>query len=214
MPIKLIRPVVADNSRLYYRTDYTVQFGRVGGHYRGPQFIPSRGNGEKGLFRLMDPDNVIAQLRLYRWFLREYERQKREIKPDYSGMIDKNDLLRQCFEDYPSVNKSRIGRLLRLIVQYETNFQQNRSPSTGNKVIMNWRWSHSLEIAYGLEYLMLLWLPTVIEADGGICATDADFLEELEIIRNQSDEEDRALVSTIVSNRLGLRNMGSDPRNP
>lgn len=203
MPIKLIRPIVADNRRLYYRTDYDVQFGRVGGHYRGPQFIPSHGNGEKGLFRLMDPDNVIAQLRLYRWFLEEYERCRKAKASDFSGMIAKDDLMKQCFDDYPSVGKARVGRLLRLIVQYETNFQQNRAPSTGNKVIMNWRWSHCMDIAYGLEYLMLMWLPAVVEADGGQCKTDTDFLEEMEVIRYQTKEEDRQLVSTILEKRLG-----------
>lgn len=63
---------------------------------------------------------------------------------------------------------------------------------------MFWRWQHPLEIVYGLEHLMLLWLPRVVIADGGQCSSVDDFLEELEIIRDQPPEEDRELIDMII----------------
>lgn len=197
MSIKHHTPVEADGIRLFYRTEYDIRKGNVGGHYRGPLFIPPKSNDGKGLFRLLDPDNVVAQMRLYRWFLGEYARDKKRADGNFSGMILKDDLMGQCFDDWPSANKHRVGRLLRLIVQYETNFQ-NRSAEGG----MYWRWAHALDVVYGLEHLMLTWLPRVVEADDGTCKTAEDYKEELEIIQHQTKEEDRQLVSTILENKL------------
>lgn len=190
-------PVEADGVRLYYRTNYDVRRGNVGGHYRGHAFIPPKSNDGKGLFRLLDPDNVMAQMRLYRWFLAEYERDKKRADGNFSGMISKDDLMGQNFGDWPSANKHRVGRLLRLIVQYETNFQ-NRSAEGG----MFWRWAHPLDVVYGLEHLMLTWLPRVVEADDGSVADDDEYKEELEIIQGQTKEEDRDLVATILDKKL------------
>ena len=183
--------------RLFYRTSYDVRQGNVGGHYRGPMFIPPKSNEGKGLFRLLDPDNVVSQMRLYRWFLAEYKRDQKRNDGNWSGMILKDDLMRQCFDDWPSANKHRVGRLLRLIVQYETNVQ-NRSAEGG----MYWRWTHALDMVYGLEHLMLTWLPRVIEADGGTCETAEEYKEELEIIQGQTREEDRELIATILEKKL------------
>lgn len=201
MSINLIRPAEADGVRLFYRTRYDVRKGMIGGHYRGPLFIPPKSNSEKGLFRIMEPDNIMAQLRLYRWFLEEYERDKKRGDGNFSGLILKDDLMRQCFPDWPTANKHRVGRLLRLLVQYETNFQKN--PSKENpRSQMFWRWTHPLDIVYGIEHLMVTWLPTAIEADGGTVKTTEDYMEELEIIQGQTKEEDRELISTILNNKL------------
>lgn len=190
-------PVEADGIRLFYRSHYDIRQGNVGGHYRGHAFIPPKSNDGKGLFRLLDPDNVMAVMRLYRWFHGEYERDIKRADGNFSGMIQKDDLMGQCFADWPSANKHRVGRLLRLIVPYETNFQ-NRSAKGG----MFWRWSHPLDMIYGLEHLMFTWLPRVIEADGGTCSTDEEFKEELEIIRFQTKEEDHAFVDMILDKKL------------
>lgn len=189
-------PPEADGKRLFYRTQYDVRAGRVGGHYRGPLFIPPRGNADKGLFRLADPDNVYAQFRLYRY---SHKRHADTRGGDYSGAIEKNELMERLFWDTPSVNKVRVGRLLRLILPYEPNFQKNPAKSTGGRNVMMWRWSHSLEIVYGLEHLMLQWLPKFVNADDGQCHTAEDFAEELEIIRDQTLQEDHDIVSAIVA---------------
>lgn len=202
MSVKLIRPAMSGTQRLYYRTHYTVLRGRVGGHYKGATFIPPKDNDEKGLFRLLDPDNVLACLRLYRWFHREHERNQNRGDNNFSGLIEKDDLMHQCFPDAPQISKVRIGRLLRLIVQYETNFQQNPGKLTGFRTIMNWRWCHTLEMIYGLEHLMSLWLPRVIIADGGKVESADDLDEEFEVIRDQSPEEDVALVQVVIDRKL------------
>lgn len=200
MRLKHITPIAEDGSRLFYRTHYDAQRGKVGGHYRGPIFIPPRGNDEKGLFRLLDPDNVIAQLRLYRWFHRERSKIRRAEGTDFSGLMLKEEMMEDCFADSPTVTKVRVGRLLRLIVQYETNFQRNARGQVPTQ--MFWRWSHPGDIIYGLEHLMLLWLPRVVEADGGSCASAEEFAEELEIIQGQTSEEDGDLVTTVLDRKL------------
>jgi hypothetical protein len=200
MSIKLTRPIAADGVRLYYRTKYDIREGMVGGHYRGHMFIPPKNNSEKGLFRLMDPDNVMTCIRLYRWFLKEYERVKLRADGNWSGLIQKDDLMNQCFQDWPSVGKHRVGRLLRLIVQYETNFQRNRTDKMATQ--MFWRWTHPLDIVYGLEHLMLTWLPKVVKADDGSCETIDDLMEEFEILRDQTKEEDHALIEMILEKNL------------
>jgi len=200
MSFRHIRPAEANGVRLFYRTNYDVRKGKVGGHYRGAMFIPPKNNDEKGLFRVMDPDNVMACMRLYRWFLAEHERNVKRADGVWSGMIQKDDLMSQCFPDWPSANKHRVGRLLRLILPYEVNFQTNRSDKVNSQ--MHWRWTHALDVAYGLEHVMTLWLPRAIEADGGSVKTAEDYMEELEIIQGQTKEEDRELVSTILNNKL------------
>ena len=197
MSITLHTPIEADGIRLFYRTTYDIRKGNVGGHYRGPLFIPPKSNDGKGLFRLLDPDNIVAQMRLYRWFLAEDARNRKRADGNFSGLILKDDLMGQNFDDWPSANKHRVGRLLRLIVQYETNFQ-NRSAEGG----MFWRWTHALDVVYGLEHLMLTWLPRVIEADGGSVKTVEEYKEELEIIQGQTKEEDRDLIATILDKKL------------
>lgn len=197
MQIKHHTAPEADGARLYYRTSYDVRKGKVGGHYRGPTFIPPKMNGEKGLFRILDTDNVLCQLRLYRHFSRMY-RDRKDKGEEMSGLVLKDNLMSKCFYDSPQVTKVRVGRLLRLILPYEPNFQRNPSESTGWRSLMFWRWQHPLEITYGLEHLMILWLPRLVESDGGECRTSEDFLEELEIIRDQPPADDRELIDMIV----------------
>jgi len=163
-------------------------------------YIPPKSNDGKGLFRIMDPDNVMACMRLYRWFLEEHERNVKRDDGVYSGMIQKDDLMRQCFPDWPTANKHRVGRLLRLVLPYEVNFQTNRSDKTNSQ--MYWRWTHALDIAYGLEHVMALWLPIYVEASGGSCSTAEEYMEELEIIRGQTKEEDLDLVAEILEKKL------------
>lgn len=201
MSINLIRPITADGVRLFYRSNYDVRSGMVGGHYRGPLFIPPKGNDQKGLFRLLDPDNVLAQIRLYRWFSEEYERDQKRGDGNFSNLILKDDLMGQCFEGVP-MSKHRIGRMLRMIVQYETNFQKNRSPKTGNRALMYWRWTHPLDVVYGLEHLMATWLPRVVKADGGKCETTEDLIEEFQVLLDQEQEEDHELVAMILEKKL------------
>jgi hypothetical protein len=195
-------PISANGTRLFYRSNYVVQKGKVGGTYKGPLYIPPKGNDEKGFFRLLDPENVIAQIRLYRWFSKRYKLMQKEGADHFSGFIVKDGLMGELFHDSPSINKIRIGRLLRMIVQYDVNFQRNASEKTGFRTLMMWRWSHYLDFIYGLEHLMLLWIPRVASETGGVCDTEDDFLEELEVIQGANEMEDLEYVNEIIT--MGL----------
>lgn len=182
MAIQHHRPPEADGKRLFYRTQHT--FSRQ-------KFNP------------FDPDNITVMLRMYRWSLAEYEREQKI--GEFGGMILKDDLMRYVFPDCPNVKKQRVGKVLRLCIQYEPGFQRNPAKSNGWKNEFFWRWNHALDLVYGLEFLMLSWLPRVVEADGGECRTAEDFAEELEVIRDQTKEEDDALIDAVLRSRLQVQ---------
>lgn len=196
-----VTPIQSNGKRLFYRSDYQPQKGTVGGHYVGPLYLPPRENSEKGLFRLLNIENVIVQLRLYRWFWNHYKCFEERGEKVFGNCINKKLLMREWFPDHPEISTIRVGRVLRMLVQYETNFQVNKS-RTKKETEMKWRWSHPLEFVYSLEHLMALWLPRVIKADGGSCDTHEEYLEELEVLKNQTMEEDNLLVEVILRNRL------------
>ena len=198
MLTKINTPIVKYDQRLFYRTEYEVFNGRTGGYYNGPIYhrVDVRSNN---LFVLREPNNVLCQLRMYRWMRKAWEHRdktldhKEKRKPgSFSECVLKDELCLQLFTDSPRVTKSRIGRMLRMVVPYETNFQRNRSPSTGGENLMFWRWCHYLEIVYGLEHLMVRWLPEISEL-----STQDEWDEEMRLIRDSRPEEDYDLVAEI-----------------
>ena len=192
MPLKITRPVTNHGQRLFYRTFYEVENRRTGGHFVGPVYHrPSRKN-KGNMFCLDDPNNALCQMRLYRWMTRSYEQRVEELAESerrkagaFSHAILKDDLHHRLFSDVPKVTKQRIGRILRMVVPYEISFQQNRSPATGGQNLMYWRWCHFLEIAYGVEHLMLQWLPELSDI-----RTPEDWEEEMQIIRDAAAPEE------------------------
>lgn len=192
-------PVMVDGKRLFYRKDYDVHKGTVAGFYNGRMFIKPKETSVKGRFRLLEPSNVITQIRLYRWFIKLYMGQKDNGAAIFSGDVEKNEFVEECFWDYPNITKRRVGRLLRMVTQYQVSTQKRVS----GKSMMCWRWGHPLDIAYGLEHLILTWLPRVVEADGGSCKTSEEYKEELEVLQNQGWPEDAMLTDTI--SRLKLK---------
>lgn len=182
MAIHLIRPAEVDGTRLFYRTKH---------EYNPRQYNP------------FDPLNVLVQMRLYRRFLQEHERALET--GEFGNLIEKDRLMELVFPDQPRVKKQRVGRILRFCIQYEPGFQKNPAEATGWKSRFYWRWNHPLDIVYGLEYLMLSWLPTVVNADDGECNTAEDYAEELEVIRDQDAEEDEALLQLIMEKGLEVR---------
>lgn len=150
---------------------------------------------------------------------------------NFSGMVDKDEFMEDVFSDVlaertstneaeemstgdllgprPSqyiptegINKTRVGRLLRMCVPYRLNFQRAPRKSNGWTNQQLWRWAHSLEIAYGLEHLMTVWLPRLIVADGGSCSTSEEYKEELQILREQGKKEDLELVQSVISRKI------------
>lgn len=176
-----ITPQIVDGTRLFYKSDWKVNKG-------------------KGLYRSTDPSNVLAQIRLYRYFSNQ---------PHTFGLVNKDDLMQELFADVmhrteiiiDPLNKHRVGRILRMCVPYRVNFQRPaRSNNWTNQQL--WRWANSLEIVYGLEHLMMLWLPRTIIADGSSCHTDAEYNEELEILRQQTPTEDLELVQSLIERKI------------
>lgn len=182
MAIHLIRPAEAEGTRLFYRTKHD---------YNPRQYNP------------FDPLNVLVQMRLYRRFLQEAERARET--GEFGNLIEKDHLMNLVFFDQPRVKKQRVGRILRFCIQYEPGFQRNPAEATGWKNRFYWRWNHPLEIVYGLEYLMLGWLPAVVNADDGSCNTAEEYEEELEIIRDQDEEDDDKLLKVIMEKGLEIR---------
>lgn len=201
MSIKLVRPFEQDGIRLFYRSYYAEANGYVGGKFVGHSYVKPK-ERTNGNYRLLEVGNVMAQVRLYRWFVKEYERAKKKEPLVLSGMILKQDLMKQCFSDQPIVHTRRVGRLLRMIVQYDVNFQRNARASTNFQAEMYWRWPTPVDFIYGLEHLMKFWLPGYVKADGGTCETTEDLLEEFELLVHQSEDEDIKMVNTIIDRRL------------
>ena len=201
MSIKHTTASRLDNHRLHYREHYEVKFKMVGGHYKGDLFIPPKAGTTKGLHRLYDTDNILAEIRLYRFMVKSY--QSMEKTEDMSGMVEKVVLMNHLFEDAPTITKTRVGRLLRLILPYHPNFQQNPLKKHDNpRTVMNWRWTHPADVIFGLEHLMVLWLPVYVNSDGGNCRTGEDYSEELQVLVDQSPKEDFHLIQRMVT--LGL----------
>lgn len=190
--IQLNRPAIDGERRLFYRTEFETDGHVINGRYEGDIFIKAK--NPNGCINLDNPANARAQIRLYRWF---YHWNKNSDEP--SGMILKDELMRTLFEDFP-MSKIRVGRILHLVVLYDLSFQQNRRESNGFKNLQFWRWSHALEICYGLEHLMRVWLPRVINYDGGECRTTDDLKEEFEILR--SDDNADADIAAAMTRRL------------
>lgn len=135
-------------------------------------------------YKPRDPANAFAQMRLYRWF--------QNLSQDSIQMIEKDRLMYLLFSDTNLVTKSRVGRILSMILQYPTNFQKNPCLTTGYRNIQLWRWGHRLEVIYGLEYLMLSWIPWAIPeiTDAGAYREELKFIvetdpsQDLEQLRN------------------------------
>ena len=199
MEFKHITPTTLDGTRLFYRSDWNICRGLIGGHYTGQVFIPPKNNSDKGLFRPAEPSNVIAQIRLYRYFYDEYNQSKKTNSINFSGLVDKDELMTKLFDE---VTKHRVGRLLRMCVPYRVNFQRPALRSNNWTNQQFWRWAHPLDIAYGLEHLMTLWLPRLTIANDGKCSTDAEYNEELEILRQQTPAEDLDLIQSVIERQI------------
>lgn len=220
-----VTPTTADGIRLFYRADWNYEGGMVSGHYNRHIFIPHKNNSNKGMFRPMDPGNILSQIRLYRYFSNQ---------PHTSGLVLKDDLMYELFKDamhhdpiytqeqtehgrvtslvsrnpvalpiiVEPINKHRVGRLLRMCVPYRVNFQRPALRSNNWTNQQFWRWAHPLDIAYGLEHLMTLWLPRLTIANDGKCSTDAEYNEELEILRQQTPAEDLDLIQSVIERKI------------
>lgn len=202
MQFELIRPQVVNNTRLFYRPFFQMDGYKLFGYFKGSVYIGPKEGKKSTPYNSVEMYNALVQLRLYRFFY-ELNEEYMQLNPQpdiFSGMILKDQLMKTLFDDCNQVSKFIVGRLFRMLAQYETNAQKNPSSvkHTGNQQF--WKWAHPLDFVYGLEHLMSYWLPDVIEADGGSCRSVEDYEEELEIIRGQSKADDMEFISAMVRN--------------
>lgn len=142
-------------------------------------------------FRVFKKENILITIRLYRWFCNEYLRLLKNRPTHWAGYVDRTLLLEQCQLPISNYERIRVGRILHLILQYHPHGKK-KIPFSKKKAHC-WKWSHPLEIIYGLEHLIVLWLPNAKNI-----ATHQDFLVELENLRKQSFEEDEILINQLL----------------
>ena len=123
-------------------------------------------------------------IRLYRAF---------NSMPTSFTMTEKDVLMNELFSDHPTISKTQVGRVLKAVVQYRLHFQKNSLPSNGFKSSQYWRWTHRLEIVYGLENFMVqTWLCDWLRKNGEK-VTIENIEDELEVFRDMEESEEEEL---------------------
>lgn len=170
------RPNMDNNVRLHYNIR--------------PKYNPNS-------YTVMDPDNILTQLRLYRYF-----RSRADSDP---RLILKDQFMEECFVDSPQITKSRVGKIFKMIMPYKIHFQRNPSKQTGGVAQTLYKWRHPRELQYGLEFLILEWLPYYIEqTSNDRIHTTEYFREELEILYGQNWKEDQDMVEDMIERKMQL----------
>jgi len=159
----LIRPATMDNVRLFHR--------------QKPKFNPEKFDSH-GL------NNILIMIRLYKSF---------SAMPILRTMVEKNVLMNELFSDQRTVSKTQVGRILESIVQYRLSFQKNALSTNGFTNRMFWRWTHPLEIVYGLECFMIqTWLCDWIKLNDEKVTIEV-IEDELEVFRDMEESEEEEL---------------------
>jgi len=168
----LIRPAIVDNARLYYR--------------QKPKYNPDKFDSH-GL------NNITIMIRLYRAF---------SAMEDCYTMVEKDALMTELFSDHRTISKCQVGRILEGVVQYRLSFQRNTRRSDGATNKMYWRWTHRLEIVYGLECFMIqTWLCDWIKLNGEKVTIEV-IEDELEVLRDMDDSEELELFEMMEDKGL------------
>lgn len=143
-------------------------------------FYLSRYDGSNPRFRLAAPQNILIQLKLYRWCMSD----------EYHSPVVKPKLVRSLFGHIaPDISTNAVGRVMAKLVTYNTHKQVNENRDGFITPRMHWRFYHQLDMRFGLEYLIYLWLPRLTSLDGGSIETWEEFEDELEIILSATDDE-------------------------
>ena len=157
--------VTTDGQKLFYLSDY---------------------DGSNPRFRLADPQNILIQLKLYQWCMSD----------EYHSPVGKDKLVRSLFGQIaPDITTNAVGRVMAKLVTYKTHQQINETRDGFTTTKMHWRFFHQLDMRFGLEYLIYLWLPRLMAMEGDSVETWDVFELELEIIIGATDD---ALISNYV----------------
>lgn len=144
-----------------------------------PLFYLDNYDGSNQRFRLANPQNILIQIKLYQWCMSD----------DYCSPIGKTKLVRSLFGPIaPEITTNAVGRVMAKLVTYKPHQQINENRDGFIKPKMYWRFFHKLDMRFGLEYLIYLWLPTLMAREGDPLKSWGEFEEELEIILNSSDK--------------------------
>jgi len=134
-------------------------------------------------------------IRLYRAF---------STMEDGFTMVEKDVLMSKLFSDHRTISKTQVGRVLESVVQYRLSFQKNALSTNGFTNRMYWRWTHRLEIVYGLENFMVqTWLCDWLRKNGEK-ATIENVEEELEVLRDMDESEELELFEMMQEKGLML----------
>ncbi|GLQ16712.1 hypothetical protein [Maritalea porphyrae] len=158
--VEFKRPrITADGQKLFYLSDYDSSNPR---------------------FRLADPQNILIQLKLYKWCMSD----------KYHSPVVKDKLVRSLFGQIaPDITTNAVGRVMAKLVTYKPHKQINKTEGGFVRIKMHWRFFHQLDMRFGLEYLIYLWLPKLMAMEGDSVETWDEFEEELEIIIHASDDD-------------------------
>lgn len=100
----------------------------------------------------------------------------------------KTDLMNELFGDTKTINTHAVGRIIRDCVEYETHMQTNPTKAC-KESRMWWKFHHPMDLAWGLEARMSLWLREfnkLVMNDGTI----DDWQAEFQSLIDQSPEDD------------------------
>jgi len=171
-PPTLIRPATMDNIRLFHR--------------QKPKFNPEK-------FDLHGLNNITIMIRLYKSF---------SAMPIMRTMVEKDALMTELFSDQRTISKCQVGRILESVVQYRLSFQKNSRRPDGSINRMYWRWTHPLEIVYGLECFMIqTWLCDWIKLNGEKVTIEV-IEDELEVLRDMDNSEEKELFEVMEDKGL------------
>jgi len=151
-----------------------------------PLFYLDGYDGSNPRFRLADPQNILIQLKLYQWCMSD----------DYHSPVRKSELVRLLFGPIaPKISANAVGRVMAKLVSYSPHKQVNESRDGFIHSKMYWRFFHKLDMRFGLEYLIYLWLPALMAREGDPVKSWDEFEDELEMILNSPD---RVLMENYV----------------
>lgn len=170
------RPAQINNTRLYY--------------HQTPQFNPKT-------YTIYDPDNILTQIKLFRYF-----RDKSESDP---RVINKDQFMEDVFAEHPQISKLRVGRIFKIVMPYRIHLQRNPNKKNNHTAETLYQWRHPKELQYGLEFLILTWLPYFIErVSGDKVKTEEEFIDELDILYDQTPREDLTLINEIIDRGMQI----------
>lgn len=150
---------------------------------------PKKLNGQMLFFRedgadrirVRDPENMLVQIRLYRWATAENVHRR----------LTADELLRELVPEDVPITKYRVGRILNNATLYDPKVQLWTKDRAFKYI--GYTWANPLDLKYGVEAMIAEWYPEfalLVEPSRDPITTTEALLAELEELRQQSPEDD------------------------